>query len=59
MCDDWNNSDPDLEKSIVDRLEGIYLHTSFEFEHHLEGWKLNTFDHIGGPGTLRGDMVEN
>ena len=53
ICPDWNSSDPDLEKSIVEALDGLILCTSFEIEEHVEGWRLNTFDQIGGPGTLR------
>ena len=38
LCSNWDDSDPDLEKSVMD---------------DLQGWKLDTFNKIGGPGALR------
>ena len=35
-CPDWNNSDPDLENSIVEALVGLILRTCFEIEEHME-----------------------
>ena len=35
-------------------LDGLVLHTSLDLEQHVQGWRLDSFDKIGGPGTLRG-----
>ena len=48
----WDGSDPNLEESIMEVLEGVVVQTSLELEEHL-GWKLSMFDRIGGTGTLR------
>ena len=53
MCSNWEQPDPDLERSIMEVLDGVVLHTSFELEDHLQGWRLDLFDKIGGQGTLR------
>ena len=54
MCSNWAEPDPDLEGSIMEILDGLVLHTSLDLEQHLHGWRLDSFDRIGGPGTLRG-----
>ena len=29
------------------------VHTSLELENYVHGWRLDLFDKVGGPGTLR------
>ena len=53
MCSNWDQPDPDLEQYVVECMDGLVLHTSFELEEHLHSWRLDYFDKIGGAGTLR------
>ena len=52
MIMNWEGSDPNLEYSIMEVLEGVVVQTSLELEEHL-GWRLCMIDRIGGAGTLR------
>ena len=45
--------DPNLEQSLLEDVNGVLFNNSFQLENALNGWKLDTFDRVGGPNTLR------
>ena len=52
-CSWGDGSDPNLEQSLIENVKGRIFNNSFQLETSLEGWRLDTFNKVGGPETLR------
>ena len=52
-CSWGEGSDPNLEQSLLESVRGEIFNNSFQLEQSMKGWKLETFDRVGGPNTLR------